>query len=186
MPQTILAILALALVMTTSLGIQQRQIYLQKATLTREIEEMAGSVAMESMEIIRSRAFDQAVIDGKTLGKTSDLALFAYNDGANHFSTGMRCSVFNAGSENCNDLSDFHGMETAIVPFTMDGEVIDFKVNVKVEYVDDAFVRYAGRTAHKRVTVEVQDVWPEGGLEPYLREPIKLSRVFSYKYMGAS
>lgn len=184
MPQTLLAIAAILLVASYSLTVQQRHVMSQRTIIAREMEEMAGSVALEVMEVVRSRAFDQAVLDSLTAGTMSDVGLFSYSNNTDHFTTGNRCSVFGTGTVDCDDIDDFHAMETATRSFVMGADSILFDVDIAVEYVDASFQRYDGRSFYKQVTVRVRDAWPEG-MSPFLRDEVELSRVFSYDFAGA-
>ncbi|HEX7069575.1 MAG TPA: hypothetical protein VF190_02165 [Rhodothermales bacterium] len=182
MPQTLLAILGIVLLGTTTMSIHAGRVHLQSRAIAREMEEMGTSLGLEVMEVIRSRAFDQAVINKTTTGAATDLNLFSYNGAQNHFTTGNGCSVFGAGATDCNDIDDFHKMQTATLPFVLGSDSVYFDVDVEVEYVDDSMARYNGRTFNKQVTVYVQDAWPGSSRDPYLTQPIEIARVFSYTF----
>ncbi|RMF62768.1 MAG: hypothetical protein D6746_03645 [Bacteroidetes bacterium] len=182
MPQTLLAFVSMLLVTVYSLNVQQQYLANQRRDIAREIEEMAGSIAVETMEIIRARAFDQAVVDGTTTGTAADLLLFEYQGSQDHFATGHQCSIFGTGSDTCDDIDDFHKMATATRPYDMGLDTLYFSVDVEVMYVDDNFERFDGQTFNKAVTVTVRDVWPGSTMEPYLAQPVRLSRVFSYTF----
>jgi len=77
-------------------------------------------------------------------------------------------------------VEHFHQMETAQVPFVISVDTFYFDVDIRVQYVDEMGQPASNRTASKEVTVLVRDTWPSG-LEPLLREPIRLSRVFTYQ-----
>lgn len=181
MPQTLFAILSIIVITTASLTISGIQHRSQQATIKREVEEMAGSVAVEVMEVIRTRAYDQAVLNGTTKGDASDLNLFTYNGSTDHFPTGKACSVFSTGTYDCNDLGDFHKMKTADYTFDVGTGKIHFDVNVEVVYSDAAGNRQNMRTFYKQITVKVKDRWDNPEIQ-YLAEPIYLSRVISYKF----
>lgn len=178
MSQSLLALLALSVVTTFAINIQQKRIYTQRVTISREIEEMAASSALEVMEVIRSRAFDQAVLDGTTSGTAGDLSEFT---ASYSFPTGKDCSVF-GGDDPCEAIEHFHEMETALRPFSMGMDTVYFSVDVEVTYVDDDFQPTNDREFHKQVTVSVQDAWPNGGAQQFLLTPITLSRVISYGF----
>ena len=182
MPQTLLAILGVMLLGTTALTIHASKAHLQSRAIAREMEEMGTSLGLEVMEVIRSRAFDQAVIDKTVTGAASDLNLFSYNNSSNHFTTNRGCSVFGTGSYDCDDLDDFHKMKTATMPFVIGLDSVYFDVDVEVEYVDNYTERHNGRTFNKQVRVFVQDAWPMSGRDPYLPRPIEISRIFSYSF----
>ncbi len=182
MPQTLLAFVAIMLVTTYTLSVQQQYVFNQQKDVSREIEEMAGSVALEVMEVISARPFDQAVLDGTVTGTLDDLALFSFVNATDHFTTGHACSVFGTGLDLCDDLDDFHKMQTALIPFAMGVDTVYFNVDVEVYYVDDNLERIDDRSFSKAVTVIVEDTWPGSDLEPYLAQPIELSRIFSYEF----
>ncbi len=182
MPQTLLAIAAMMLVGTYYVTVQQHYVFTQQQDISREVEEMAGSVAIGVMEIIRSREFDQAVIDGTTTSELSDLNLFAFNNTTDHFTTGKDCSVFGSGTATCDDMDDFHGMQTTMLQFDMGDQAVFFNVDVTVQYVDNNFARDDERTFNKQVIITVQDTWPNSGITPFLQTPVQLSRVFSYEF----
>ena len=182
MPQTLLAILGIILLGTTTMSIHAGRLHLQSRAIAREIEEMGTSLGLEVMEVIRTRAYDQAVVDNSTTGAASDLALFTYNNHTNHFNTGKGCSVFGTGAYDCDDVDDFHKMQTATLPFVIGLDSVYFEIDVDVEYVDNAMSRHNGRTFNKQVTIAIQDVWPGSGRDPYLPVPIRISRVFSYNF----
>ncbi len=180
MPQTLLAFLGMMVVGMYSLNTQRYEMLVQNRDIRREMEEMAGSVALEAMEIIRTREFDQAVIDGSTTGALTDLLLFSFNLGENQFTTGNQCSVFGTGGDTCDDIDDFHSMETAIRPFVLGTDTVFFAVDVDVRYVTDELVPSAFVTTNKEVTVKVQDYWVDGSA--YIAKPIELTRVLTYEF----
>lgn len=182
MSQTIQAVMGLMMISLFSFSMMQRQTISQQRILAREVEEMAGATALEMMEIIRSFPFDEAVTDGSTSGTAADLALFTYQGSTNHFSTGKACAIFGTGSADCDDLDDFHKMQTITRPFVMGTDTVYFEVDVKVEYVDNDAKRHNGRTFNKQVTVYARDVWPDGATEHLLPKPVYISRVVSYNF----
>lgn len=185
MPQTLFAILSIIVITTASLTISGIQHRSQQATIKREVEEMAGSVAIEVMEIIRTRTYDQAVINKSTIGESTDLSLFTFSGATDHFPTGMACSVFGTGTDNCDDVDDFHKMKTADYTFDIGTGKVHFDVNIEVAYTDAAGNKQAQRTFYKQVTVKVQDKWDNPGIQ-YLPKPVYLSRVISYKFQKVS
>jgi hypothetical protein len=181
MPQTLLAFAGILLITTHAFTVQQWSIFSQRTSIARELEEMGGAVALESMEIIRTRAFDQSVINGLVTHTLADLGLMEFDTPSNNFRTGARCSVFGTGFEDCNDIDDFHAMETARMPFIMASDTVIFAVNVEVFYVTDELVRANQRTFNKKVVVSVIDSW-DGIQDPFLARPIQLERVMSYEF----
>lgn len=183
MAQSLFALLALVMAVNMALSVNSWYASLQRATIFRELQEMAQSVAVETLEIVRVRAFDQAVVDGLVTGSVADILLFsepaAFGTPANAL-----CQVF-GGSALCDDLDDFHG-QVARRPFGMGQDTIWFEVRLSVHYVHydptSGLVQAAtGKTAYKEVRVEVQDDW-NGALEPFISIPIYLERVFAYGF----
>ena len=214
MGQTLYAIAALLAATTFSHTVLQRQVHLQRQGIAREVEEMAASVALETMEVIRSRAFDQEEVycqkgddECELDGSSSDVKEFTYSKNSDHFITGNRCHstaiswaahlqvwvdpdfVWPSQRIDCNDIDDYHKMEPAIVKLPMgdDDDVIEFQVEVEVEYVapvsakSKEFVRKNQKTPYKQVTVKVRDSW-NGKPGVYVPEPVTLSRVMAYDY----
>ncbi len=178
MPQTLLAFLAMIVVGSHALNTQRFEMMVQQRDITRELEEMGGSIALETMEIIRSRAWDQAVIDGLVAGEAADLDLMELGQ-SSQFETGHECGVF-GGANNCDDIDDFHDMQTAVRPFIMGTDTLFFSVDVSVQYVTAGLAHSAIVTANKEVTVDVLDYRTDG--ETFFNTPITLSRVFSYQF----
>lgn len=181
MPQTLLATAGILLLTTHALTVQQWSLYSQRSNITRELEEMGGAVALETMEMIRTRAFDQAVNDGTVTQSLADLGLMEFASPYEHFRTGLGCSIFDMGSEDCNDIDDFNKMKTAWVPFVLAEDTVLFSVDVEVYYVDDGLNRATARTFNKKVVVSISDVWANGQ-DSYLSEPIQLARVLTYDF----
>lgn len=179
MPQTMLAFLAMMVVGTHALNTQRYEMLVQQRDVRREIEEMAGSVALETMEIIRVRAWDQSVVDGTAVGDASDLNLMEMLDGQDQFTVGHDCTIF-GGTDTCDDIDDFHKMDTALRPFVMGLDTLWFNVDVTVRYVDFSLNPSSVVTPNKEVTVSVEDFWQNG--DSYLQSPVQMSRVFSYEY----
>lgn len=177
-----LAFAAMMLATTYTLTVQQQYVMSMRQGITREMEEIAGTVAVEAMEAVRSRAFDQAEVDGTVTGDLTDLALFEYSNNTDHFATGNACSVFSTGADVCDDVDDFHMMVTATMPFAMGVDTVYFSVDIEVEYVDETFARANERTFNKQVTVFVRDTWPGTGTNPFMPSNVFLSRVFSYEF----
>ncbi len=179
MSQTLFAVLALILATSFTLSVYQKQHALQKATIFRELQEMAAAVAVETMEIVRARAFDEAVVNGSTAGTTADIQLFS---DTTDFGVNGLCDAF-GGTAVCDDIDDFHGQQP-VRPFVLGIDTIYFKVNIHVEYVTyDASgeaIHSNVKTEHKRVRLSVQDYWDN--LDPYISIPIELERTFSYKF----
>lgn len=189
MPQTILTILALMITIGFSLSTQRQVIDTERKMVANEMEVMAAGIALESMEKIRTRAFDNAVVeDPHTVHSKGN---FSYKTPTDHFSTGNTCKVFHGGAgDGCEDLDDYHKMTPATVSFKIGEDkhgndiAVPFTVKVEVQYVDESLARStSGPTYQKEVQVFVQDQ-PQGGAPSYLRRPIHLSRTYAYNFAG--
>ncbi len=176
MPQTMLALLALMIAMTLSFNTQREVIHSQREMIANELEVMATGIALRTMETIRTRAFDEAVVgDLYGMHATSSFEEAPFNtDGE----PGHACKVFDAGGDTCDDIDDFHGLE-ATIPFEMDTLSIPFDVRVEVHYVGGDLSASGTKTYQKEVTVYVQDAL-SASARPFLTRPIHLSRVFAY------
>ncbi|WP_054683292.1 hypothetical protein [Rhodothermus marinus] len=183
MAQSFFALLALVLTVNFAMSVNQWYATFQRATLYREVEEMAQSVAVETMEIVRTRAFDQAIVDGTATGTAADLVLFSDSTEFG-ISGNATCQAF-GGTATCDDLDDFHGQQV-LRPFVMGQDTVWFSVDLTVRYVNwNASTGQAtpasGKTFYKQVIVKVQDNWG-GDLKPFLPTPIQLDRVFAYGF----
>ncbi|CAM3314827.1 hypothetical protein [Rhodothermus bifroesti] len=183
MAQSFFALLALVVAVNMALSVNSWYASLQRATIFREVQEMAQSVAVETIEIVRVRAFDQAVVDGLVTGTSADILLFT--DPAAFGTQGNAlCQPF-GGTATCDDLDDFHG-QVARRPFVMGRDTVWFQVRLSVRYVNydpttQAITAATGKTAYKEVRVEVQDDWG-GAMTPFIHVPIYLERVFAYGF----
>lgn len=184
MRQTLLALAAL--MTATFLNYSQMRARLQEQgqVVRSEIEQMALGVAMETMEVVRTRAFDEN-LEGEVTNPEDELT----DPGS--FPEGYNCEAF-GGDDKCDDLDDFNEMKTAIETFefrTPEGkQEIKFNVDIEVRYVDDEMeacvgddqkwpaCASVGPTFRKEVIVKVQD----RGETPYLHKPIRFAEVITY------
>ncbi len=176
MQQTLLAILAMALAVTFSFSNQTKYVTTGQELIKAELQEMAGAVAVEALEIIRSRSFDQAILDGEEISDPSD---FTFVSSGNHFSGGRDCQPF-GGPDACEAVEHFHEMVTAIHPFQISQDTFHFSIEIEVYYVDVLGNKSDVPTNRKKVRASVQDAWPDSNREPFLERPVRLSRVFTY------
>ena len=177
MAQTMLAVLALMMTATYAFNVTQRHVAMQHMIIAREIEEMAASTALEAMEIVRARRFDQAVA-AVPPGQVLNVSNLTWNNMTDHFPTGKSCKPFQPAGATCDYIEDFHKANIERRAFEMGTHTIYFDVEIEVEYVDNTMERSNSREIHKRVTVRIQDYWPNG--RQFLNQPIELSRVISY------
>ena len=207
MGQTLYAIAALLAATSFSHTVMQRQVHMQRQGVAREVEEMAASVAIESVEVIRSRAFDHYEVeceekgedsaDCKLNGDSGDINEFTYRKNSDHFAENNLChwsgwwygTWYQFWRDACDDIDDFHKMSPAVIKLPMGDEdtSVEFYVKVEVEYVapmaagSKEFVRKNHRTAYKQITVKVQDKWKDK-IGVYVPEPVTISRVLAYDY----
>lgn len=170
MQQTLLALVALMAVTFLSFSQTQSKLQHQRQVVRSEVQGMAASAALQTMEIIRARAFDAETAEGSEIDGPHDLT-------DPDFATGNRCQVFfpDTGAS-CNDVDDFHEMETATVPFKAPEFEVQFEVDVEVQYVNESLQPVDERTYRKQVIVKVQDK----GEDPYLTTPVRFSEVLTY------
>ncbi len=170
MQQTLLALLALMVATLLSLSQMQSRLQDQQEVFQSEMKEMAIGVATQTLEMVRSRAFDENTIGVPKDSITSPSALTSPP-----FTPGNHCQAF-GGSDTCDDIDDFHEMKPAIVPFEAPDFTVDFKVKAKVRYVDASLNPVTSPTFRKEVVFEIQDTGPD----PYIKEPITFSEVLTY------
>lgn len=175
MQQTLLAMLALMTVTFLNFNQTQSKLHHQKEVVRSEMKGMAASVALQTIEVIRSRAFDAKTVD---VSKDEIDGPGDFSDW--DFTTGNRCKVFvpddESGGVECNDVDDFHKMETATIPFKTPRFEVQFNVDVEVHYVNESLQPVDQRTYRKKVIVKVQDK----GEDPHIPEPIQFSEVLTF------
>lgn len=165
MRETILALLALSIVTTISLGVLSTSIHSQLQQVDREIEVYASGVATQVMDYISSRSFDERTTPDKwkSLGEPADSSQF---DAFSQFGSATACNLFEPFNDTviCDDIDDAH-MDTLWQPFTYAVDTlgtIDFEVNAQVYYVNitnpDSVLTGVTRTNTKKVIVNVRSV----------------------------
>lgn len=172
MQQTLLALLALMTASFLSFSQMQAIVKSEQEMVRTELEEMATGIAMQSMEVIRARAFDDALVD-----VPSDSSVSVSDFTAMPFTSGNDCEAF-GGTDECDDVDDFHEMQPATVPFEIPDDQIDFRVEVEVSYVDASMQPTSSKTIRKEVTIRVQDIQSDG--TPVLDRPIVFSETLAY------
>jgi hypothetical protein len=177
MQQTILALLALLIASFFTLSQAQSSLQSQKQALRGEIEQMALGIGMQSMEMVRARAFDSAV-----LGTGEDVILDPSNfsDIPNdlNYNCRLHASQNDGDVQDCQTIEEFN-KTTGTVPFSITGGEIDFEVEIEVQYVCEDLEPCTGPTSRKKVDVYVQDASPDGQ-SSRLSEPIRYSEIFTY------
>lgn len=138
MPQTMLALLAMMVVMMITVNHHQNAVHVRKNIVRNEVAMQTTGVAVDWLERIGSEAFDEAVADGSVI--TSAIQL-------------TEGPPFTADLQE-NDIDDFHGVskDTSRV---VNGREIKFHVQSTIAYADpnDPEKIVSGRTKAKKATV---------------------------------
>lgn len=187
MRQTLLALVALLTATLLNYNQMQANLQEQKQVIRSEVEQMALGIAMQTMEVIRARAFDEETLDPDGVITNPEASLTA----PGLFPEGLDCEAF-GGEDTCDDIDDFNEMKTAVESFefrTLEGfKEMDFNVDVEVRYVDDDMEACVGEeqewpgctsvgpTFRKEVIIKVQDKREN----PYLQRPIRFTEVITY------
>jgi len=188
MPQSLLALLALAIFTQLSFSQQQITVKSYETLLRDELSVSASGMMMEIMELTAARPFDSKSTPSYMLGN----GLPAVNEfgtiGPGSTDTG--CTPLNIDIGSCNDLDDLDydrypnesgRSEAAWYPVQLElsnGGVIPFEVKIDVSYVNGEFPDvnvYTGPTATKRVDLLVRTPLLFQG-QPF----IHLERVIAY------
>lgn len=173
MRQTLLVLLALLLVTYVDYGQKRAYVRGQEAMVQEELERAALGVAMEAMEVVYARAYDDA-----TVGVPSDSNVAVSEFASEPFAGGNDCVAF-GGSDACTAVEHFHDMAPATKKMSFPEGEIDFRVEIKVHYLDADMNRTGGtKTRWKEVVVRVQDVQPDG--TSLIPEPIRFTEVHAY------
>lgn len=179
MQQTLFALIALMVLSLLSFNQQQAFVRVQESMVDMEMEVMASGVALQVMEYVARKDYDEVTKDGNRINHAS-----ALSEASSFGASGQRCKVY-PFSENvkaygtCDDLDDFHNMPLEPVPFILKEDTLYFDVTVEVEYLDAAGDPTTVKSFEKKVTVRVQNA---GGTQ-FMKHPIWLSRTFSYQKM---
>jgi len=181
MRQTLLALVALLAAALLSYNQMQAGARTQKQALKAEMEQMALGVGMQTMEVVRARAFDAATlgVPDETVVPTS-----AFTPRSSFGVTGD-CKLYAGGpGTDCDTVEEFHGT-TGQVPFPLADDSFSFDVEITIQYVcsnmelASSSGACSAPTSQKEVIVEIQDHVPSGQT-PRLPEPITYAEVFAY------
>lgn len=191
MPQTMLALLALAVAMLLSLSQQRVTMDSHKVRLRDEYSVAASGMLMQVMELVAARSFDEVSTPGSIEQRDENplipnplpsVSSFTAPSGFGLSNNDTACNLMEPwrGDESCDDVDDYDGIEWAEVAIPLaNGHALEFEVSVSVDYVDGAtaenlqVVSYA--TPNKRVTLEARTPHLPG--TPAL---VRLERVVSY------
>lgn len=147
--------------MLFSLNQQQSIAHEYQTMIHDEMQIMAGGVALQAMETIASKPFDEAVA-----GSDYSAENFNVNDLAPWpFPTG---GTFEAAQF----LEDYHEIQTDTVAFQIGEVSFAFNVDLYVHYIDASKVHSSSKTDTKEVVVTVSH-------ERYEQPLAQLSRTFS-------
>ena len=177
MSETMMAFLAMMLMMFFSLNQNHGIVELQRESANVEYEVMANAIAAQTMQFIASKPFDARVSDGTVSLDNLDVNQLTHPD---DFPT--NASPFD---ETETALEFFNQMQPKIDYFPLDPASEDtltagipFSVQAVVTYVDSEGNVSDDPTWTKEVTLYVEQV-PLNGKEPRLRQPVVKTRRFS-------
>jgi hypothetical protein len=137
MPQTLLGLLALAIL--TQLTFSQQQVTMKsyQNQLRDELSVAAAGMLMEAMELLAARPFDAATTPGSILASGIPDSTHFGNIGPSASEAARDCDLFEIDLSDCNDLDDFSQEDrwwTAEVELS-NGHTLPFEVQVQVDYV---------------------------------------------------
>lgn len=184
MPQSLLALLALALASLIGFNQQRLTQKAYKNTIRDEVHLAASGTAQHVMELIAARSYDEVSTPDKIYQAGAvpyGAALFSRLD---QFGGGADCDLMQPSlTPGCDDLDDLDGIRDAPAYARLsDGRRLDFSVDVDVTYVDDpgSQTPSISPTLHKRVDLTLRsDQLALSG------ESIEISRVVSYDPVAA-
>lgn len=174
MTDTMMAFLALMLLMFFALNQNQAIVQAQREAAAVELEVLANGVAAETMQYIATKPFDARIADGTVNLQNQDLNALTH---PNDFPIG-------ATLDDCENIEDFHRMQPDTVFFQIDtdaaGEPVgfEFAVQALVEYIDASGQVSPTPTWTKELTLYVEPVVAPGK-EAFLLQPIVKKRRFS-------
>ncbi len=185
MPQTLLALFALALASYLSLGQQQLALRSQENTVGNEVGLAAAGLASEVMAFVESRSFDEAT-SPEAIHSTQNVPT-----SPNDFSPASDFGAADRGTDGCNlvlpaltpvcdDVDDVSGMGWVPTTLTLAHDrSLDFEVRLVVFYVSspESMAESPVRTLHKRVVIDVRSPHVTGDEVDGL---VRLTRVVSY------
>ncbi len=174
MQQTLMAFLAVMLVMLFSLNHQQARLQSNKEVVSSELEIGASAVASEVLHFIGTKPFDARTADGSVTPPFPDVNLLT---SAEHFGHGR---LFDA----CEDIDDFNEIDPLTQFFEIrDGDGFDFTINITVRYIDSSGNETSSPTWIKEVTLFVSGPATADG-EPLMNNPYVVKRRFSPEWMS--
>lgn len=186
MPQTLLALFALALSSVLVLNQQRMTTQGRQKMLSDEVELAASGLASDIMEMIGARSFDDKSTPSAIFAKQRVPTLptqftTAANLGDPRDRGEAGCDLLvPANTPLCNDVDDLHGLGWQPVSVTLaQGRTLPFEARVNVHYVSDPGSMAVShvRTRHKRVTLDLRSRFLAGdGSQGH----VSITRVVSY------
>lgn len=185
MPQTLLALFALALSSLLVLNQQRITTQSRERMISDEVELAASGLSSDIMEMIGARAFDEKSTPAAILARQrvpengNDFTTVAYL-GSNDRGTGGCNLLRPIQTPECDDVDDVGGLTWQPVEVELaHGRSLPFEVNVDVKYVTDPGSETASavRTRHKRVTLTLRSRFLRSG---QANGYITTTRVISY------
>lgn len=177
MQQTLFAILGLMIATLLSFSQQRQVLRTQEKLIGMEMEVMASGVALQAIEYIGRKDFDNYTTNNQTVDSPSELT----NKSGFGQQYAERCDLKGENTsypyQVCDDIDDFDDMPAETVLFNTEAGSIPFEVTATVKYVDTEGNEASGKTFNKEVTVYVQDA----GARQFMRVPITVSRTYSYE-----
>jgi hypothetical protein len=184
MPQTLLALLALALAALLGFSQQRATIQTYETRIRDEYAVAASGMLMHVMEMAAARSFDQAstpahILSSLQLPSVSD---FSSPSGFGHVGECDLLAPWNTPA--CDDVDDLHSAVWQPVDLVLpSGRKMPYEVLVTVEYVSDADVTIpvSAPTHNKRVTLAAR-----AADLPRLGTIVRLERVIAYDPVKAA
>lgn len=185
MPQTLLALLALAL--ATLLGFSQQRATIQtyEVRIRDEYVVAASGMLMHVMEMAAARSFDQASTPDRIHSVSRLPTLAEFSLPATFGQGGAGCDLLEPwNTPSCDDIDDLHSTAWRAVDLVLpSGRKMAYEVRVTVEYVSDADVSVPVLlpTHNKRVTLTAR-----AADLPRLGTIVRLERVIAYDPVKAA
>ncbi len=180
MSETMMAFLAMMLMMFFSLSQNESIVELQREAANVEYEIMANAIAAQTMQYIAATPFDARINDGTVTLQNLDVNLLTP---PSNFPVGA-----NPTDETETALEFFNQMQPQIDYFPIDPASQDtllsglpFTIQAVVHYIDADGEISNVPTWTKEVTLFVEQLTAPGE-EPYLRRPVIKTRRFSPRW----
>ncbi len=163
--QTLLSVIALALLGTVVLGVNTNSSDNGSAIERTEYEIMGTSLGISAIERATGLAFDENTVNADVSAATSCTPLASLGP-----ELGEVDSTF-------DDFDDFNGYNMLVVGDSMKFRSADFRICGSVSYVQisaDSVVASAGQTYHKLLTIRVSS--------SFMPDTLQFQTIYSYWY----